>query len=142
MQLVANFYNSFDSFFEQKKTKLLLKIKKQIEESNFSYNTNNEKIQITISLISKMYEIPEKVLKDRQLAHELKCIDSNYREACGMVFFVLINKLDWKWKDVIEHFNVNKYCIHKYMNYFQDSKKKSTKEKYMYICEKIDNLDF
>ena len=142
MELVASFYTSFDNFFELKKQKIVAKLQGKIKENDFSYKPDIAKLDLAISIISKIYDIPERVLKDRRVAHELNAIDGNYREACCMVFFLLLNKLNWTWVGVVDHFSVNKYCIHKYVNSFQESKKKSTKERYIYICEKIDNLEF
>lgn len=142
MQLETNFYNSVvDSFFKQKKKELIAKKKKQIEDGDFSVDTNFDKIEIIISAVSKIYGISESIIKNRKLAHQAG-INYNYREACGMIFFICINKLDWKWSQVIDYFGINRNGIYRYMNYFQDSKKKITKEKYIYICEKIDDLDF
>lgn len=141
MQIVS-FFNIYDSYFENKKEKIISKLKKDIETQKFSYPMKEAKLDLCISLISKIYNINEKVLKDRLLAHELNAIDDNYREACGMLYFICLKNMKWSWNAIVEYFKTNKYCIYTYVTTFEESKEKSLKEKYMYVISKVEEVNF
>lgn len=142
MQLSVSVFNIYDTFFEIKKSKVLNKLQKSLRYQNTKYSPSVAQVDLCISLISKMYNINEKALKNRIYAHTTDAIDENYREACGMLYFILLNHFKWSWNSIIESLKTNKYCIHSYVNTFSDSKNKNTKERYMYVMNKISELEF
>jgi len=137
MQVSVSILSIYDSYVENIKQKILIRLDKSIHSSRTKYAPQNAKLDLCISLISKIYNINKKILKDRDLAVKDSLNNENYREASGMLYFILLNDLNWSWKDIIENFKTNNHAIHTYVSKFQESKNKATKEKYLYVIDKM-----
>lgn len=127
----------YDCFFEKQKERVINKLNKSVNSKNSKYAIDKAKFDLCISLICKIYNVKKKVLKNREYAHSLNAINDSYREASGMLYFILINHLNWTWKNITQYFKTNNYAIHTYVVKFEESKDKQTKERYIYILDKI-----
>lgn len=127
----------YDSFFEEQKEKVLSRLSRSANSKKSKYDIDKAKFDLCVSLISKIYNVNRKALKNRSYAHSLNAINNNYREASGMLYFILLNHLNWSWKNITTYFKTNNYAIHTYVIRFEESKKKQTKERYMYVLDKI-----
>lgn len=130
----------YDMYVESVKQKLTDRLQNRINKKRSKYNIEKAKFDFCICLVSKIYGVSQDVLKNRNKAHEKNAINKNYREASGMLYFILINKFNWSWEDIITNFKTNKFSIHKYINKFQETKDKETQDKYFYIIDKIDKF--
>jgi len=137
MEVSVSALRIYDSYFEELRKKILNRLEIRVNKKRSKYNTDKAKFDLCISLISKIYGINQNVLKDRSIAHSQGAINENYREACGMLYFILMNDFKWTWNDIATCLKTNNFCIHTYVNKFQESKNRETKEKYLYIVTKV-----
>lgn len=131
-----------DTRFEKKKEKLINSFKRAAKNRQ-DVNYSKSKIDLLIFIISKVYGVPESIIRDNRKTTKYPDISAVYVDgANGMFYFFLTKKLRFSIDDICRMYHASNTYVSRCMNEASNSTTKETKDRFAYLNEKIESIEF
>jgi hypothetical protein len=132
----------FDTRFEKKKENIINGFKRAVKKRE-EVNYSKSKIDLLIFIISKVYGVPESILRDNRKTAKYPDISAIYIDgANGMFYFFLNKKLRFSIDDMCRMYHASNSYVSRCMGEASNSTNKETKDRFNYLNEKIESIEF